>query len=147
MRKGAMRAALVHALLAFLVGVVFGLFLRNIGIGGLLAGGMLLVATALVAVVAAIGFGALGRAFTGRKSGWWLVITVFLWAPAILGTAFLIFSDNGSFEQLNPVPLLIGGVAGAAVATLAHAGPPRIIGIIVLLGAASAVAVALFVTF
>ena len=147
MRKGAMRAAVVHALIAFLVGVVFGLFLRNIAIGGLLAGGVLIVATALVVLVAGIGFGALGRAFMGKKRGWWLFITVFLWVPAVLGSAFFIFSDNGSFQQLNPIPLLVGGLAGLVMALLSHAGPPRILGIIALLAAASLVAVALFVTF
>jgi hypothetical protein len=142
-----MRTAIVHAAIAFLLAVVFGLFLRIIAIAALLNGGFLIPVTALVVVLAALGFGALGRAFTGRKIGWLHAATVILWAPAVLGTAFFIFSDNGSFQQINPAPLLIGGVAGAAAAVLGHPGPPRVIGIIALLAAAAALATSLFITF
>jgi hypothetical protein len=147
MRKGAMRGAWVHAGIAFLLGAVFGLFLRNIAIAALFAQGMLILAAVLVVVLAAVGFGALGRAFVGRPAGWWLVVTVIVWAPAVLGTAFIVFSDNGLFSQLNPTAPLVGGVAGAVVALLSHGGPPRVIGIIALLVAVSVLAASLFITF
>jgi hypothetical protein len=147
MRKGAMRAAWVHAGIAFLLGAVFGLFLRNIAIAALFTQGLLIVAAALVVILGAVGFGALGRAFNGRRAGWWLAITVIIWAPAVLGTAFIVFSDNGLFSQLNPTAPLVGGVAGAVVALLSHAGPPRVIGIIALLAAASVLTASILITF
>ena len=110
----------VHALAALFVGVVFGFFLRIVAIAALLAGGGLILIAALIALVAAIGFGALGRAFTGRRGGWWLAITVFAWAPAVIGAAFVVFASEGQFNQSNVFAPLVGGVVAGLFALLAY---------------------------
>ena len=109
-----------HALVAAFVGIVFGFFLRIVAIAALLAQGGLIVVAALVILIAAIGFGALGRAFTGRRSGWVLVTTVLLWAPAVIGMAFVIFASEGRFNQSNFLSPIIGGVAAGLFALLAY---------------------------
>jgi hypothetical protein len=139
-RKGGMSAPWLHALAAFVVGAVFGIFLRNIGLGALFSGGLMYAAVAVAVIVAAIGFAALGRIFTRRRSGWLLAITIFIWAPAVFGTAFIVFSGNGQFQQFNPLPAVAGGVAAAVCALISHGGPPRLIGIIALIGSIVAVA-------
>ena len=118
-----------NALAALFVGVVFGFFLRIIAIAALLAGGGRVALTGLVVVFAALGFGALGRAFTSRKAGWVLVITVFVWAPLVIGAAFVIFAGEGRFNQSNLLSPLVGGIGAAIFALLAYKGYTRWIAI------------------
>jgi len=145
MAKGALRGAWVHAGIAFLLGAVFGLFVRNVGIAALFGGGGLVFAAGVVVLIAAIGFGALGRMFTARPAGWLLLFTVVLWVPAVFGVAFIVFSGNGSFNQSDPTAPIAGGVAAAVVALLTHGGPPRLVGILALLAAVTAVTAGIFI--
>jgi hypothetical protein len=131
-----------HAIVAAFVGIVFGYFLRIVAIAALLAGGSLILIAALVVLVAAIAFGALGRAFTGRRSGWVLVITVIPWAPVVIGAAFIIFASEGQFNQSNLLSPVAGGVVAAVVALLAHKGFPRWLGLAALVAGVIALVVA-----
>ena len=120
-----------NALAALFVGIVFGYFLRVIAISALLAGGSRVALTGLVVLFAALGFGALGRAFTSRKAGWVLVITVFVWAPLVIGAAFFIFAGEGRFNQSNVLSPLLGGIGAAIFALLAYKGYTRWIAIVI----------------
>jgi hypothetical protein len=120
-----------NALSALFVGIVFGFFLRMIAIAALLAGGTGRVALAgLVVLVAALGFGALGRAFTGRRPGWLLVLTVIVWAPLVIGAAFFIFAGEGRFNQSNLLSPVLGGAGAAVFALLAYKGYTRWLAIV-----------------
>ncbi|CAN5289211.1 hypothetical protein BH11ACT2_BH11ACT2_22970 [soil metagenome] len=123
-----------NALTALVVGIVFGFFLRIAAIAALLAGGSgrVLIAV-LVAIVAAIAFGALGRAFTGRRAGWVLAITVFVWAPLVIGAAFVIFAGEGRFNQSNLLAPLAAGIVAGIFALLAYKGYTRWIAIVIFL--------------
>jgi hypothetical protein len=132
-----------NALAALFVGIVFGFFLRIIAIAALLAGGSSRVMlAALVVLVAAIGFGALGRAFTGRRAGWVLALTVFVWAPLVIGAAFVIFAGEGRFNQSNLLSPVLGGIGAGIFALLAYKGAPRWIAIVLFV--ATIVAVVIF---
>ncbi len=122
-----------NALAALFVGIVFGFFLRVIAIAALLAGGSRVTLIALVVLAAALGFGALGRTFTGRRAGWVLAITVFVWAPLVIGAAFVVFAGDGRFNQSNLLSPLAGGVGAAIFALLAYKGYTRWIAIVVFL--------------
>lgn len=132
-----------HAIVAAFVGIVFGYFLRIVAIAALLAGGTLILVAMLVVLIAAIAFGALGRAFTGRRSGWVLAITVGLWAPVVIGAAFIIFANEGQFNQSNLLSPVAGGVVAAVFALLSHRGFPRWLGIAALLAGIIALVVAI----
>jgi hypothetical protein len=122
-----------NALAALFIGVLFGFFLRIIAIAALLAGGSRAMLAALVILAAAIGFGALGRAFTGRRAGWVLAITVFVWAPLVIGAAFVIFAGEGRFNQSNLLSPLLGGIGAGVFALLAYKGWTRWVAILVFL--------------
>jgi hypothetical protein len=138
--------ALPHAGIALVIGAVFSLFLRNNAIAALLEGSGYALVTVLVVVVAAIGFGALGRIFTAKKSGWVLALTVLAWAPAVGATAFFSFASDGIFRQLNPLTALVGGVVAGASALIAHRGVWRVVGIVLVIGVVAGLVINLFTT-
>jgi hypothetical protein len=122
--------AWVHALCAFVVGAVFAVFLRNLAIAALAEGGVFYLLAALTGLIAAIAFGALGRAFTGKGSAWLLALTVLAWAPAAGVATFVIFAREGEFEPLNPTVPAVGGIVAVVFALLAHRGVPRVVGLV-----------------
>jgi hypothetical protein len=121
-----------HAGLAVVVGAVFSVLVRNLGIAGVVGGGGFLWAAVLAVLASGLAFGALGRIFTQRRAGWWLVATLVLWLPAIVAVAFLVFTDTGSFDRISIFVPLVGGLVAAVCALLGWAGPPRWIALLLL---------------
>jgi hypothetical protein len=140
-RKAIARGPWLHAVVAAVVGVVFGFFLRTVGFAALLTLGTEVLLAVAVVLAAAIAFGAIGRVFTRSGRGWLLLLTPLIWAPAVMGVAFFVFAGSGTLNQLDPFGPLAGGVAAAFAALLAHKGAPRVVGILGIIAAVAVVAV------
>lgn len=134
----------VHALCAAIVGAVFSVLLRNLGIAAVIAHGVYFLIAAIAGIAAALAFGSLGRVFTRRRAGWWLTATIFIWTPAVVAVSFVVFTNTGSFDQLEPYVPAVGALVAGVTALLAWGGPPRWIAVIVLLATSITVAVTAF---
>lgn len=123
-----MRGALVprvwlHAAAAFIAGFAAARFLQGAVFIFLFTGPGALLFLLTVVVIVAVVFGALGRVFTRKGSGWWCSFAVLAWAPAVLVPTFM----QGEVDASALNPAIIGGIAAAVVALLPYAGPPRVL--------------------
>ncbi|MDM4762226.1 hypothetical protein QT381_04305 [Galbitalea sp. SE-J8] len=136
--------AWTHALLAAGVGAVFAPIVRTLGIAAVVGHGVYYLLAAASVLAVALGFAALGRIFTRRRTGWLLALTIVVWLPAIVAISFVVLTTTGSLDRVEPLVPAVGGVVGGETALLAWAGPPRWLALIALIATSASVALLAF---
>jgi hypothetical protein len=132
--------AWLNALVAFIIGAVFAILLRNLGVAGIQQSGFLPLAV-LTGVAAAIGFGSTGRMLTGRRTGWLEALIVVPWGGVVVVATFIVFSRQGNFEAFNPTVPAAGGLVAGILALIPHKGVPRIVGLALVVLAAAGIVI------
>lgn len=122
----------VHVAAAFLAGTALTAMLVWMAIPVLLSGLPGLMLGLVLILIAAAVFGGIGRFFLGRQTGWWLALTVLVWAPAGLASYFLIMlGADGRTQGLHSiVPALVGGVACGLAAMFSYGRFFRLLAIV-----------------
>lgn len=124
----------VHALVAFVIGAVFAIFLRQLGFAGLVQS-MFLPLAVVTGVVAAIAFGSIGRIFTRHPAGWILLLTALPWGAVAGLASFIDWANQGTVKTFDPVALVLAGLVSALPALLPYKIAPRVVGIVLILAA------------
>lgn len=146
LRLGSRPRPWIHGLAAFGVGILAALAGQWGALALVLAGPPAFALDLLITGVSIAAFGFIGALFLVDRRGWLLGFTAFLTLPLAVGTYWAsIATSDGGLSGLAIGPALIAAAASAVPALLAHAGPTRLIAVL-LAGATIAMSWAIFDT-
>lgn len=118
----------------FLVGVLLYGGLQQAIVFLFLLGPLWIIAIAVSFAIAFLAFGWLGSAMTGRRSGWWLGLSAIPWL--VVGVVLFVAAQTPhGWDPSVPWPYALAGLVPAAIALVAHAGPPRVIALVCIVAA------------